>query len=55
MEQKYKAIEYICTWCGTKSLRALNAGRPSPGDCPRRPKSKGGNPSPHVWRVNRKV
>ena len=55
MAQQYKAIEYICTWCGTKNLRAPTAGRPSPGNCPRRPKTRDGKAAPHVWRINRKV
>lgn len=51
----YHHIEYICTWCGTKAIRATNAGRPMPGNCPRRPPDKEGRKKPHVWRVNRRI
>lgn len=51
----YHHIEYICVWCGAKATRATNAGRPMPGNCPRRPPDKEGRKKPHVWRVNRHI
>ena len=35
--------EYICTWCGKKVKRAKGEGRPEPGYCPRKPKSRRSN------------
>ena len=43
-----KRIEYMCIYCGKKTMRNESAGRPMPGKCPR--KSNGG---PHIWRKNR--
>lgn len=45
--------EYICTWCGMRVARDNYAGRPQPGNCPRKPKSKDGKMKPHTWRINR--
>ena len=42
-------IEYICTYCGKKTVRAGNQGRPVPGKCPRKTGDK-----PHTWVVNKK-
>ena len=47
---KPSSIEFMCTYCGHKSLRGVNAGRPMPGKCPRRT----GN-QPHRWVINRKL
>jgi hypothetical protein len=44
------SVEYICSYCGKKSLRGLSLGRPLPGKCPRKQGDK-----PHSWRVNRKI
>lgn len=45
----YKHIEYMCSYCGRKEIRGVNAGRPKPGKCPRKT-----NNQPHSWRINRK-
>ena len=45
-----KKIEYICTYCGKRVMKAQNMGRPDPGKCPRKKGDK-----PHTWRINRKV
>lgn len=45
-----KYIEYICTMCGCKEVRAERYGRPMPGRCPRKTGDK-----PHSWRRNRVV
>ena len=42
-------IEYMCSWCGKRELRSANAGRPSPGNCPRKPKDRNGKLKPHTW------
>ncbi len=41
-------VEYMCSYCGRKTTKAKNQGRPLPGRCPR--KKNGG---PHSWRKNR--
>ena len=38
--------EYICSYCGTKTLRSIMSGRPAPGNCTRKPKLKNGNSRP---------
>ncbi|MDY4588073.1 MAG: hypothetical protein SPD47_06450 [Oscillospiraceae bacterium] len=48
-----KTIEYKCSWCGATETRSTMAGRPSPGYCPRKPKSKDGTMKPHTWVKNR--
>ncbi len=47
--EKFKRIEYMCTYCGTKISKMASMGRPMPGKCPR----KAGD-QPHRWVVNRK-
>lgn len=44
------SIEYICSYCGKKTLRGANSGRPQPGKCPRKQGDK-----PHSWRINKKI
>lgn len=46
-DAKYDRIEYMCTYCGKRTVRVRWAGRPEPGTCPRR----NGN-SPHRWIIN---
>lgn len=48
-------IEYMCSWCGKKELRSVMAGRPSPGNCPRKPKDRNGKMKPHTWRINKRL
>ena len=48
-----KHIEYICSYCGTKTIRSETTGRPSPGNCPRKPRGSDGKMKPHSWRINR--
>ena len=47
-KKKPHVIEYMCTWCGKKTTKAIISGRPLPGNCPRR------NGMPHRWVINRK-
>lgn len=47
-KKKPNFIEYMCTWCGHKTTKGINSGRPLPGKCPRR------NSMPHRWVINRK-
>lgn len=49
-----KRVEYMCTYCGKKETRSDIGGRPSPGQCPRKPKNANGKPRPHTWVINRK-
>ena len=51
MEKKVKTIEWKCTWCGMTKIRSI--GRPDPGNCPRKGKTKDGRPKPHTWVKNR--
>ena len=45
-----KAIEYMCRYCGRKTIRVKALGRPSPGMCTRRGKNQ-----PHSWIKNREL
>ena len=49
-----KNIEYMCTWCGKKTIRLSSRGRPEPGNCPRKSKDAKGHNRPHTWVINRK-
>ena len=56
MNKQPVRIEYMCTWCGTKTgPRSATLGRPAPGTCPRRGKTSSGQTKPHVWVINRKI
>lgn len=48
-------IEYMCRYCGHKYTMAQTAGRPHPGICPARGKTRLGLSQPHVWIINRKL
>lgn len=52
--QKPTKVEYICTWCGQKTVTFISNGRPFPGRCPRKPKDSEGKMKPHTWTINRK-
>lgn len=45
-EKKY--IEYMCRYCGTKTSKGKDRGRPMPGKC-----SKRSGDMPHSWVKNR--
>lgn len=47
-------IEYMCSYCGTRISRSANSGRPAPGICIKKGKTKDGKSKPHSWVVNRK-
>jgi len=47
-------VEYMCKYCGQKSIRTLQMGRPLPGNCSRKPKRMGKS-QPHSWVINRKM
>lgn len=47
-------IEYMCSYCGIKQTKAANAGRPMPGTCSKKGKTRDGKSKPHSWVVNRK-
>lgn len=51
---EYTRIEYICSFCGMKTSRAVSCGRPSPGVCSKKGKTKNGQGKPHTWRINRR-
>ena len=51
----YKQVEYMCKYCGTKTLKSANRGRPSPGFCARKTKMPDGKMRPHTWVINRKI
>lgn len=52
--KKIMSVEYMCSWCGTKTTRSTVMGRPLPGTCPRKAKTRDGKMKPHTWVVNRK-
>jgi hypothetical protein len=41
-------VEWMCTHCGKREIKAQVFGRPLPGKCPRKPGDK-----PHTWAKNR--
>lgn len=43
-----KMIRWTCTYCGSTSMRPAGI-RPTPGVCPRKPKTKDGLLKPHTW------
>lgn len=49
-----KKTEYMCKICGARMVRFDSNGRPSPGSCPRKPKTKSGMSQPHSWVISRK-
>ena len=44
-----KMIEYMCRYCGQKTMLSQSRGRPEPGHCPR--KNRNGA---HSWIINRR-
>ena len=50
-----KKVEYMCTYCGQKTIRSESIGRPQPGNCARRPRDASGKPGPHRWVKNRVI
>lgn len=49
-----KYIQYMCSWCGKRVMRGATTGRPDPGQCPRKNKTKDGRSKPHTWVINKK-
>ena len=47
-KREIRYIEYMCRYCGTKTSKGKDRGRPMPGKCPKR----SGN-MPHSWVKNR--
>lgn len=45
-----KRIEYMCSYCGKKTIRTSIQGRPLPGKCPRKSGDR-----PHSWVKNREL
>lgn len=54
MAEKPTRVEYMCSWCGRKEIRRAGFGKPQPGSCPRKPKTKDGKSKPHTWVTNKK-
>ena len=52
--KKVTTITYMCSWCGAMTTRTPLAGRPKPGECPRKPKGRDGQTRPHTWVIARK-
>ena len=46
-------VEWMCTYCGEKTVKTATMGRPMPGKCPRKAKNAKGIQGPHSWRKNR--
>ena len=46
-------VEWMCTYCGAKTVKPATMGRPMPGKCPRKAKNAKGIQGPHSWRKNR--
>ena len=47
-------IEYMCRYCGLKTTRGVVMGRPMPGNCPKKGKTRDGKTKPHSWVINRR-
>jgi hypothetical protein len=47
-------VEYMCRYCGARTVRTQTSGRPLPGNCSRRPKNSMGKYQPHSWVISRK-
>ena len=47
-------VEYMCRYCGARTVKPQHGGRPLPGNCPRRPRNRMGQPQPHSWALSRK-
>ena len=54
MPKKVSSVEYMCSWCGMIVTRGPSQGRPSPGNCSRKPKMSNGKGRPHTWVIRRK-
>ena len=52
---RYTKIEYMCTYCGARTVRVAWTGRPSPGYCSARSNAANGKKWPHRWVVNRRL
>ena len=50
----YKSVEYMCSYCGIKTTRSAISGRPSPGECSKKGKTREGKSKPHSWVINKK-
>lgn len=49
-----KHVEYICSYCGKRVTRTTTMGRPEPGICSRKGKTKDGRTKPHTWVISRR-
>lgn len=49
-----KRIQYMCRYCGRKETLNVKSGRPMPGVCPRKGKTRDGRTQPHTWVINRR-
>lgn len=47
-------IEYMCRYCGQRIRKSSTQGRPNPGACPKKGKTRDGRTQPHTWIINRK-
>lgn len=46
-------IEYMCSYCGRKERKTVNSGKPQPGTCTKKGKTRDGRTQPHTWVKNR--
>jgi len=52
---KKNAVVYQCSWCGATKTRGITMGRPEPGNCPRKPKTRDGKYKPHTWTISKRI
>ena len=45
-------VRYICSYCGEKTTIPIRHGRPMPGICTAKGKTRDGRSKPHSWRVD---
>ena len=46
-------MEYMCSYCGRKERKTVNSGKPQPGTCTKKGKTRDGRTRPHTWVKNR--
>lgn len=50
-----KFYEFQCSYCGLRETRGVTSGRPAPGVCYRKGKTKDGRTKPHSWVRSRSI
>lgn len=54
MAEKFNHVAYICSYCGARQVKSTGSGRPAPGTCARKGKTRDGRTKPHTWVIDKK-